>query len=531
MTLSVYIPNADAVLFQGKEVPDKESLPSDDERLIELNEWETYYLKFYDQVTEDFIGKHFSRLPGNQFEINYRNFVGHSRILGRDVRVQSRKISEDAYDRMLHDITDRYASLIFSFDSPTGTGYEKKAPGKDHSYVEFLFLKHFLLDRSPDIDAVMGLILSNPHHRLEEAREVVGINNARFFTPNDVASTVSNADNYGRIREDHPLAATSLAQTLQRRTRQSLYLNRCRQTRKYVTHDTPENRFVKFFVLRLITLVDSFRDAFPGSDGTVLNPSFPAAAKALSRKLSHFLSAPLWQEVGPLESIPESSTVLHARSGYCDLFRLYSLLQLATRYRAVDHDLRKLIETKDLPLLYEYWCLFQTMDVLQEALGEPIDRREVTDMAPQEQHVRHGLEIRYREQVVLHFNLSCGNRENAYHSSYSHTFRPDIVVSRGQRKLIFDAKAKGEKIDFGGEETDGRIGKYKNEDIDKMHTYREAINDVFGAYILYPGTTTQFFSWPDGRSEFEGVGAIALKPGASDSGVDAVRNAILEFLR
>lgn len=55
--------------------------------------------------------------------------------------------------------------------------------------------------------------------------------------------------------------------------------------------------------------------------------------------------------------------------------------------------------------------------------------------------------------------------------SYSHSLRPDIVIVKdGKEKLILDAKYKGKRGDGGfyGEETEGAIDSYKEEDLDKL---------------------------------------------------------------
>lgn len=54
--------------------------------------------------------------------------------------------------------------------------------------------------------------------------------------------------------------------------------------------------------------------------------------------------------------------------------------------------------------------------------------------------------------------------------------------------------------------------RWKEEDIDKMHTYREAIQGVTGSFILYPGAQAIFYPCHAGSSFIEGVGALALRP-------------------
>ena len=119
--------------------------------------------------------------------------------------------------------------------------------------------------------------------------------------------------------------------------------------------------------------------------------------------------------------------------------------------------------------------------------------------------------------------------------SYSHVLRPDIVIVKNGKKLIFDAKYKGKRSGFYGEGNDGTIQRWNEEDIDKMHTYREAIQGVAGSYILYPGTQDILFPRHAGGNLIEGVGALAIRPGSvagkSESNISNIKMIIEIFLR
>jgi predicted component of viral defense system (DUF524 family) len=126
-----------------------------------------------------------------------------------------------------------------------------------------------------------------------------------------------------------------------------------------------------------------------------------------------------------------------------------------------------------------------------------------------------------------------GNEKS--NGSYSHNFRPDIVLERNDNILIFDAKFKGKRDGFYGENDDGSTFSWKDEDIDKMHCYREAIKNVTGAYILYPGERAVVYSAHDATGIYEGVGALPLKPEAGAHPVqrhlDGVKQIIHEFIK
>lgn len=93
------------------------------------------------------------------------------------------------------------------------------------------------------------------------------------------------------------------------------------------------------------------------------------------------------------------------------------------------------------------------------------------------------------------------------------TFGPTSSFLKDRRRLILDAKYKGQKGGFYGDEAqDGTIRSWRDKDIDKMHAYREAIRKVSGAFILYPGTATAIYPSHGSKNLCEGVGALPLKP-------------------
>ena len=123
------------------------------------------------------------------------------------------------------------------------------------------------------------------------------------------------------------------------------------------------------------------------------------------------------------------------------------------------------------------------------------------------QVVTPGLCINYEDGISLSFNATYQGSSGCtpldkltdyiVSESYSHNLRPDIVISKMGRRLILDAKYKGQRGGFYGEEfPDGTIRSWKDEDIDKMHSYREAIRDVWGAYMTLPGQCGHSLSFP-----------------------------------
>ena len=164
----------------------------------------------------------------------------------------------------------------------------------------------------------------------------------------------------------------------------------------------------------------------------------------------------MWNDVGRMTFVPGQSTVLQRRDGYRHLFRLHALLNLVTRYRFVLKDFQNLIEIKDVPTLFEYWCFFLVKDVLDLKLKA----KGITTIASPsetERVVQQGIRITYEGGITLLYNAGYGGSAGLnmdgdtieisdcrISESYSHTLRPDIVIEKnGGKKLILDAKYKG----------------------------------------------------------------------------------------
>lgn len=509
--------------------PSDESLLSSmehDGKPISIQEWQTYFVKFYGEGVPPFFPEqgcyyNFRKFPNQLFEVGFHNAVGLTRIGPVRVRVVSRKITDTVYAAMLDYIAGKYANLVFSFSTPLGQQYCKDKPGQDIAYVEYLFLKKYLLDGSPNIDGIAALILANPHRRLYREYRHNTIDAITSIPPAMMINLFSSSDRFAVLKSDHPLSSTACGRAIFNRTGRRLFPAEAMEERKHHTVDTNENRFIKHFLQSVQRRLHGLAKDMEGKGGGYLNPDIETSLDKMERGLTLFLSDPFWSDVGAMRFIPAGSQVLQRCDGYRQLFRLYSLLQLATHCQFNNDDFQNLLETKDTPTLFEYWSFFVIKDILDK-INKPISCRPVVSEDPLEQTINPGICIEYEGGISLWFNKtsygSSGFIPSEYpekiapNESYSHNLRPDIVISRGENMLIFDAKLKGQLDGFYGENENGSIGSWKPEDIDKMHTYREAIRNVSGAYILYPGMEARVYPAHNATGRYKGVGALPLKP-------------------
>ncbi|MBI4768409.1 MAG: DUF2357 domain-containing protein [Deltaproteobacteria bacterium] len=552
MAVLGYSPEVRMVFSNDPLLPPEEEVASSicrDFPSLILQDRQTYFVKFYGESVPSFFPKqgeyyNLRRFPGNLFEVGFRNSVGLTRIGPLTVRVESQKISEANYGAMLDFIVEKYANLIFSFAQPLGQGFRKGRMGQDIAYIEYLFIKRYLVDSSPNLNGISSLILANPHYQFDREFRKNSIEAIADVSPAMLINIFSNPNRLASMRPGHPLLSTACGRTLFDRTERMLYPTEAIEERKLHTVDTDENRFLKHFLQSLQCRLDSLEKVLKGMAGGYLNPDIEMYLGEIERGIGSLLADPLWHDVGHMHYIPTGSQVLQRREGYRQLFRLYSLLQLTTQCDFDDQDFRNLLETKNTPTLFEYWSFFVVKDIL-DGNRKILSCHPIVSNEPLQQRVRCGIGIKYEDGVLLWFNHtyqgsngcqpgSIVDDRYSYLQSYSHNFKPDIVIEKDGKFIIFDAKYKGQGGGFYGEEVDGTIQSWKEGDIDKMHTYREAIENVLGAYILYPGEKA--ISYPPHGSQrgYEGVGALPLKTEAGARPVqrhwDDVKRIILEFI-
>ncbi len=563
---------------------------------LTLQDWRTYFVKFYGDIPDSFPSEkslYNQRCFNDQlFEISFRNAVGRTRIGPVCVRVESKKITEALYEEMLSYITDKFSNLVFSFATPLGQNYRKEKAGKDIAYIEYLFFKKYLLDAKPNLDAISALILANPHIRLFREFRHSSIDAVYNANPAMLINMFTAADRFAPLKNGHPLLATNLGQKItnrtnttpafqplthphpnpppegegiltsflplqgggqegdgvmcRSRTNRDLYPSEAIEERKHLTVDTNENRFVKYFLQTILRRLHGLRDVLTSDKQSYLNPDIDENLDTMTRKIAAFLADPFWHDVGTMTFIPVSSQVLQRREGYRQLFQLYSLLQLITRCDFFNKgDFENLLETKDTPTLFEYWSFFVIKEVLDDLQKIKSCTGIVSD-SPLGQAVEPGLCIKYEGGISLWFNRTYSGTSgqepgdsfkghDGSTGSYSHNFRPDIVIEKSDKLLIFDAKFKGKRGGFYGESDDGSSFSWKDEDIDKMHCYRETIKGVTGAYILYPGESAVVYPAHNAASRYEGVGALPLIPEAGarpvQRHIESIEQIISEFIK
>jgi uncharacterized protein len=498
---------------------------------VEVDELGAYFIRFFDPGDENeqwldragFLKK--DRVyPGRLQELSFLNRMGLTRIGPIKIIIRSRKLSEEGYRSVLDYIGEKFANLVFSFGTPSGENYRKDQPGSDIPYIEFLFLDRFLLGSPLQLDMISGLILSEPHRKLSRQYLMRPPDAVRSAASTVIENMLTAAHCFVPIDPRRSIAGTSLARRFEKKTGRCFFLSEVYCEEKFNTFDTNENRFIKFVLDHLAKRMTTLQKTLSDRNLGYLNPDIESKLSLLDQKLSCFLSAPLWKDVGNMTHAPANSQVLQKKDGYRQLFRLHCLLYLLSRCDFEARDFENILETKDIPTLYEYWCFFVVKDILDHQ-AQPVSAQPFVQFDAVQQKLIMGFRIDYSNGATLWFNRTYASPIE----SYSHELIPDIAITFNSREMILDAK-------FKGADENGEIAKFVTADIDKMHAYRDALAEVEGAFILYPGNKIEpdLFRAHGGKSEYDGVGAFSLKPGKSgkpnESQVTEVAKAIRKFL-
>jgi predicted component of viral defense system (DUF524 family) len=487
-----------------------------------LQEWTRYRLKVEMERAAGPISVHFGGDPAEHdpragvYEYTYRNQIGRSTITVTvggcflpplNAQVLSPKLTlKDPdnplfYPRFYRTLVDelvRYQrTLPFTFEAPTYHAVEETPEPPT-----LLFLFHFLRSRRVRelLEQAVEAILARPHRLLTAEEEFVPFHQVHEVDADVVLSILTNPQHWVRYQG----AGLALAERLRGYAPQKVW-----QRLAVETFDTPENRFVKWFVGELLSWVEKLR-AWERA---------PERARdefvELKGQLERTLHDPLFDEVGEMVYFPATSQVLLKRSGYRELLELYRQY-LSSKRPAFFRDLQEAIDSRDVATLYEYWCFFELVKRMEATLGKAklqLKVREAGDL-------KWGVKASFGDtDYTLIYNRHFAHKKG----SYSVPLRPDFALTKGdQARVVFDAKFRFEVkslAEEGAEEDEydmdvasGDVKRVvKHADLYKMHTYKDALG-INLAVVLYPGTEERFY-WED-EERREGIGAVPLLPEA-----------------
>lgn len=428
------------------------------------------------QVTEDDA----SLLSG---VINFANSVGFSDLMvlseGRNllslrVEVYPTKISyKDDYREMMNDINDMIYGVIIDFMKNT---YRVFDPGDKHNDVPSIF---FAIIREIFQNYVKAIkrIIAVPNHKLVTEHEVLPYYKAKM--------TDSKSENWLQKHPDHI-----------KKDGAKIMADKVLAVKKHTTHDTQENRMVKYMIESTIRRIEDFSYRYnKGNTDLQINNGI----KRMKSELRRLVDKTFLSEVSTLKMSQSMSLVFGMAPGYRELYKYYLMLQNGF---SVNGEVFKM-SFKDTALLYEYWCFIKLYTILKSKyeLISPdiikVDRKGITLelIKGKSSSIVFNNEDR-NERIILSYNPAESETQTVNQ-------KPDNVLELEKKgsdfnyKYIFDAKYRIEMNPNDKFYPDDKPGP-KVDDINTMHRYRDSIvyenpvsrftfeKTMFGAYILFP---------------------------------------------
>ena len=468
--------------------------------------------------------------------LNFRSYVGKSFLDVRKdninsikipIEVRSKKIDYfNQYSAMIADLSQHALSLIFEVNSPLYQEFELDSSDKKTYYEDFMFLEY--LFRDENLPSIFEYLSKNLHSQLKNHVETVPVSFASNVNQTTLKNIVSKPNKLSKSNADLLIV-----------DKLNGYIpSELEQIKHEDVIDIPENRFFKYFLELIQDLVERLLES--SKEGYIKD-------KLLSFRdeISYYLSNKFFNHISSMDYVPFNSQILQKKEGYREIFQYF--LMLAFSFRLSWDEINNQFKgfEKRLSELYEYWCYFKILKVLNDLSVKKINFEDVFKINKDNWSIsiKKGVQSAKRFKlfiqdceidVKLFYNLRFSDKSP--YKSYSLAFKPDytLLISVGNHKhyIHFDAKYRSEleiidfynKIDVSNKDLDKEIDErdsleekdreFKDGDIYKMHTYKDSILKTEGAYVLYPGNKTKRFYESD--LIIPSVGAFSLTPGNDD---------------
>ena len=475
-------------------------------------------LKFTDEVLELFPNTY------NGF-LSFGSYVGKSYLdIYKDKKpifkipfeVRSRKIDyATEYAAMIGDLSKHAQGLLYESKSPLFQSFELDNLQNKSSYEDFMLLEYLFKDEN--LPSTIEYLSRNLYSALTSTVEEVPTSFASNINPNDLIDVFSNSDNLTKTDDE----------IWQERTKGHIPL-KINETKYIDDIDVPENRFYKNFLESIENLINELLKK--SHEGYIRDQLL-----IYRETISAYLSARYFKDISMMDYVPLNSQLLQKKEGYRDILQYYLIFELGFKlnWDEISNEFKG--NEKKLFELYEYWCYFELIDVLNQISINSIDFSDIFDKVKDENKDEFSISLKHNLinsfyididgnaiQVDLTYNRSFYRTSNDF-KSYSVTLRPDyslIIHIENKRYILhFDAKYKL-WIDSDS---------FKNEDIVKMHAYKDAIVGTVGAYVLYPGDKRRLY-YERNDERLESVGAFPLSPGEDKGNKEDLKEFIISMI-
>lgn len=475
-------------------------------------------------------------------------FCGDREIGAVSLEVKSVKMDyRQDYQKMLEDITAYYTELVMIQGAPVTQKFEADVHTDSHTlYQKFAFVKS-IIESETFCDAIHK-IQSNPVRKWTETTVERHISNVKRMGRDAMKQISRNPNRVDVSGMNMGYGFDTIPRTIKVPSKKDMV-------------DTLENQFVKYVLMSFMSFCSHIQ--------TLKNAGerLKREASITSSILANYLSFSLFKDVSLPSMLSLNSPALQRKEGYREVLQAWLIFDLAAKLSWHGGDDVYDAGKRNVATLYEYWLFFKLMEVIGDIFCiSPEDKKKLVktdadkinlELKQGKMKMVHGVyDVGVRKlNVRFYYNRTFGCVNDLQEAgSWTRTMRPDYTLSvwpgdveekqAEKEDLIvhihFDAKYKVQQIlwkDNANEVTEESLneekeeqekGIYKDVDLYKMHTYKDAIRRTGGAYILYPGDVNRKMK---GFHEIiPGLGAFCVKPNSSEADMEHLKRFIMDVV-
>lgn len=400
------------------------------------------------------------------------------------------KLAAEEYTRMLEELQQKLPQLYDLSPVHKQIGLHLKGPRY------YAVLAEQLCQMWPSLHPALQQIADRPSKKIVHHQKWRRFSQVRSSAPSVYRDYIT-----GRKK----IPANTSPQVEEERVQDRLY---------QVTEQTFENLAVTGFLSEARRIIQQILDYF----GT---RTFPRHKQLLRvyQELSAVMKTEPFCTCRPTTERPKPTLLFRKDARYYQVYQCYQKLRKGIA-PLVDTELTiPLLETFTL---YEYWCFLRIIEILEKI--ETTSAHLVS-----KGNVLSGVfqTLSYAEAVIGSYRVFFQKRyrytddpQGSY--SISHEMIPDIVVERGEKRWLFDAKYRASYSAL-------------NEALNDMHKYRDAIQDETGekcfqhTYILCPSITDVSMRKRYTDTTYQkkyGLGIIETRIGQSAERLEEIMRAI-----
>lgn len=433
-----------------------------------------------------------------KWSINFKAYTGRLKIkkdiIGNDfndIEVIPKKLTKENYFQILNGLNTFISQIFFMNKSPTEVSATKDYISTEIKNVELYECAKYLLLNSimKELSRYFYGLMKNLNTKFYYFNEQIKVYELKNASNINYVQTLSNPSNLFLLENEgsNKLACFSL-------NGDYITFNELIINSKYLSYNTPENRFIKFILKLLYNELDreQIRRLFKEIEKYNNLPVLKDYLADLSEKIYHLER----KEIKNLQIIPYNSQILQKNSYYRRFLQYFMWLQNPTIFNV---DELFFIDIKPMWLLYEYYCLYTMKNSLDSIVNDGDGLLEFPENL--EKHIEcliddDNTEYRAVKYIKLEYNNRNGEIIQLIYQPFQFNFEEKEILrsyskSTEQKPDFILVKSKDGKIcSYKGKKNCIVVidSKYRIETEDlwiKMHFYKDALK-ALGAIFINP---------------------------------------------